>query len=366
MSSYKHTSSTFIGKGSTEIFFQSWNVDSPRGILVLSHGLGEHSDRYERIVNEATSKNISVYALDHRGHGRSTGKLGHVDSFMDYIYDMKTFIDQIKDLNGEKPVILLGHSLGGCIATKFALTYPEDLSGLILSSAALIAKHQVNAVKGAMGSFFSKYLPTLTMGNGLDTSDISRDKDEVIKYITDPMLHDKVTARFYTEFTQTMEECVTRISEINLPVCFIHGTADNIVDVAGTQMAYDKVSSKDKEINLFDGFFHETMNEVPEGRKKVIDVLGAWLDAHLPKGGKKSVAKKAPSKKKPVSKKTTKKKAVSKKSAPKKKAAAKKTTSKKAVKKTSSKKAAKKKVVKKAVTKKSVKKKSTAKKAKKK
>jgi len=89
MDSYSHDSGTYTGKGGVEIFFQKWVVRKARAVLILVHGIGEHSGRYGNLLKSLSGKNISVFALDHRGHGRSEGKRGHVDSFMDYIYDLK-------------------------------------------------------------------------------------------------------------------------------------------------------------------------------------------------------------------------------------------------------------------------------------
>jgi len=199
MAAYQHSTGTFIGKGGIEIFFQQWEVANPKAILIIIHGLGEHSGRYGNLIDALQNKGIAIYGLDHRGFGRSGGKRGHVDSFMDYIYDMKIFVNMLKDKHPNKPVIMLGHSMGGVLALKYALTHAEDLDALILSSPGLVPAIKVPAWKKNLAIFLSSKIPSLTMPSGLDATTISRDKEVVKQYLADPLVHDKVTPRFYVK-----------------------------------------------------------------------------------------------------------------------------------------------------------------------
>ena len=176
MATYQHSTGTFIGKGGIEIFFQQWEVANPQAVLIIIHGLGDDSGRYGNLIDALQNKGIAIFGLDHRGFGRSGGKRGHTDSFMDYIYDIKIFVNMIKDKNPNKPVIMLGHSMGGVLAIKYALTHAEDLDALILSSPGLVPTIKVPAWKEKLAIFLSKRIPSFTMPSGLDASTISRDK----------------------------------------------------------------------------------------------------------------------------------------------------------------------------------------------
>ncbi|MBN1533679.1 MAG: lysophospholipase [Spirochaetes bacterium] len=324
MKSYAHTTGTFIGKGGVEIFFQSWTVPSPRGILVIAHGVGEHSGRYANIIERLAGAGISVYANDHRGHGRSGGKRGHVDSFMEYVYDLKLLVDFVKEEHAKIPMVLMGHSMGGTIAFKYALTYPEDMKGLVLSSAGLITAVEVPGWKTSMGRFFSKYLPGLSMATGLDASQLSHDRDVVEAYENDPLVHGKVSARWYTEFTSTGEECLRRASELRMPLLVFHGKGDLIVDYRGSLQTHDGASSADKTLYVFENLYHETMNEAQQERQRVLDIVSKWILKAVAARGKATVkgaagkaagTKKAAVKKAAAAKKAEKKPAA-KKSAP--------------------------------------------------
>lgn len=275
MSSYSHSTGTFIGKGGTEIFFQSWGVENPKGILVICHGVGEHSGRYDNIINQLKGSRTTIYALDHRGHGKSGGKRGHVDSFMDYVYDVKLFIDLIREENSNIPLILLGHSMGGVIACKYALTYAEDINALVLSSPGLVASVEVPGWKKSMGKVFSRYAPGFTMATGLDAKLLSHDADVVEAYENDRLVHDKVSARWYTEFVASGQECIVRAPELRMPLLVFHGKNDKIVDYRGSEALFKSSSSTQKELHLFDGLYHETMNE--KQKSKVLKIAVQWI-----------------------------------------------------------------------------------------
>ncbi|MCL2025658.1 MAG: lysophospholipase [Leptospirales bacterium] len=365
MKKYKHKTGTFKGKGDVELFFQEWTAPSPKAILVIVHGLGEHSGRYDNLLETLSGSGISVYACDNRGFGHSAGKRGHVSSFADYVDDQKIFIDMLKSANPRTPVLMLGHSLGGLIAFKYALEYGASISGIILSSPAFVFTGKVAGWKKTLANMLSTLKPDFSLSSGSDFSGLSHDLEYIESCKNDPLLHDMVSARLYTEFIKTSSECMSRAFEFNPPVLIFHGNADPIIDYKGSETVFERVSSRDKEVHIFDGLYHKTMNEIPEERQKVLAIVASWVKRH---SGKPAAAKASGNTKKTASKKTASKKAASKKTASKKtaskKAASKKAASKKAAsKKTASKKTASKKTAsKKTASKKTASKKTASKK----
>jgi len=306
MKRYAHSMGVFLADDMVRIFYQSWQAQKPKGVVVISHGLGEHSDRYSNIMNALAGAGISFYALDHRGHGKSGGKRGHVDRYMKYVDDLKKLVDTlVKTENPGLPVILLGHSMGGLIAMRYALEYPEDLKGLILSAPALVPAVAVPGWKKSLGRIFSVIAPGLAMNNELDPADISSDPDVVQAYRDDPLVHDMVSARWYTEYLKSAAECLDRAGELTVPLLVFHGTDDRIVDFAGTVQVHESATSRDKKKQLFEGLYHETMNEVEHERVKVLDAAAKWILSHLGKEKKTGTAKK-PGKKAPAKKKASK------------------------------------------------------------
>ncbi len=357
MEAHVQESGTIIGKEGVEIFYRKWIAEKPKGLLVIAHGVGEHSDRYNNIVSQLQNSNITIYAIDHRGHGKSGGKRGHTSSFDNYIFDLKQIVDLAKKENENLPIALLGHSMGGVIAFKYNLSHSQDLDGLIISSPGFIPAVDVPSWKKQLGNIFSSIVPTLSMPTGIPSTDISHDSDVVEAYDNDPMVTGKVSARWYTEFTKTSEECLNRAPEIQTPFLIFHGKDDKIASYKGSEIAFEKVSSPNKKIYLFDGLYHETMNETLDERNKVLKIVEKWITTTL--NTKKKATVKKTTTKKTTTKKTAAKKTTTKKTAAK-KTTAKKTTTKKA---TTKKAAVKKTTAKKATTKKAAVKKTTAKKA---
>jgi lysophospholipase len=304
MSSYKHVSGTFPGKGTVEIFHQSWLVNDPRAVLVIVHGLSEHSGRYANIIDALEGSGISIYSFDLRGFGQSGGKRGHVDSFLDYIYDLKLFVNFVKENNRNLPLFMLGHSLGGVIACRYALDYAEDLRGLILSSAGLRLLVEIPGWKKRLANLLSSYTPEFSLATGLNPRALTHDMDAVEAYENDPLVHDRVSIRFWMEFNRAAGECLNRSYEIRTPVLLIHGKSDPIIDYIGSEIVFERAASSDKELRLFDGLYHETMNEIPSGRQKVLALIVSWLNR---RAGKKAASGKKAGVKKTVSarKKTT-------------------------------------------------------------
>ena len=309
MNSFEHNTSTFIGKGGVEIFFQNWKKPSPDMILIISHGIGEHSGRYMNLVNELESLNLCIFAMDHRGHGKSGGKKGHCDDFMDYVYDLKLFRNYIAEEFDGVPIVLLGHSMGGVISMRYSLEYPDDIKALILSSPGFIPAFKLPSWKQSMSEFMGKYLPSFTLSNGLSAEDLSHDSSVIDAYENDPLVHDRASAGLYIGFTKTAAECMKRASELTIPLLAIHGKADMMVDYKGTEEVFLNVSSRSKKIILGEGMYHETMNETEELRSTILSSISEWLTSLVKPAGKKKAGPKA------AAKKSSSKKASSKKAA---------------------------------------------------
>lgn len=280
---YTHHSSTFANKDGINIFHQRWTVEAPQGALVIAHGLGEHSGRYANIVNALAGKNISCYAMDHRGHGRSGGKRGHVNRFMDYVDDLGQYLDTVvrPDLaatgNPRPPLFLLGHSMGGVISTLYVLTFPDELNGLILSSPGLILHKGPTVAETLAIRALSKFTPGLTLGNRLNSKNLSHDPETIQAYLDDPLVHDRISMRLVVEFMNAGAEGCRRANELALPLLLVHGEKDRLTSPAASKLVYEQARSADKTLHIYPDLFHETMNETPEERSKVLQTIVDWI-----------------------------------------------------------------------------------------
>jgi len=269
----------FAGTGGVEVYWRAWLPDNVRAVVIICHGLGEHSGRYAELAERLNQHDLAAFALDHRGHGRSGGRRGHVLSFNEYLQDLDSFRRQVDARFERLPRFLLGHSLGGLIAARYAEEYNAGLAGLILSSAALRVDVNAPAIKLALGRVMSKILPALTLGNELDPHMISHDPKVVKDYIDDPLVHDRVSARWFTEFTAAIETVQERAGAIAIPTLVMQSGDDKLVAPRGAQEFFDRLTVPDKTLKSWDGFYHEMFNEVD--RQKPLELTLQWIEKHL-------------------------------------------------------------------------------------
>ena len=264
------------------IFFRRYKADPEKAVMVIAHGLGEHSGRYVNLFERLVPKGITIYAPDFRGHGKSDGKRGHVLSFGEYLEDLHPIVETA--LKEKKPGIkcfLLGHSMGGLIAINYAIRRQETIDGLIISSPSLGVAVKVPAIKAALGKIMSSIWPELSLSNELDASKISHDDKVVAAYKNDPLVHNRVSARWFTEFLSAMENANKDIHNIKVPVLMQIAGDDHLVNAGASKSFFERLAVKDKTIHVYDGLYHEGYNERENDRKIVIDDLEAWISLHI-------------------------------------------------------------------------------------
>lgn len=255
------------------IFYQSWTKPNPTQVLVLQHGFGEHSDRYKNILDTLKDENISVYALDSRGHGRSEGKRGHVDQFQNYIDDLSDLIRIAKEEEKKQKVVLLGHSLGGVIALQYTTEgfNQENLSGIIASSPGLKIKMDFEKeIKKFAAQILSSIMPSTTLDANIDLKFLSHDQNVIEAYKKDPLVHGKVSFQMGLNLFNLGSALIQKAHLITIPIFMIHGDADGITDCEGSKEFYSKLTTPNKEIKIYPGLFHEMMNELPKDRDIVL------------------------------------------------------------------------------------------------
>jgi alpha-beta hydrolase superfamily lysophospholipase len=265
-----------------KIFYRQYQAEAERARMVIAHGVGEHSGRYGNVIERVIPQGISVWVPDHRGHGQSDGKRGHVLNFVQYLTDLRLTVELAKkDMPGEMPCFLLGHSMGGLIALYFAQRYPELIDGVVASSPCLGMVIEIPAVKKVLGSFMSYVWPGMTMGSGLDATKISRDENVVSTYEKDPLVHDRVSARFFTELLAAVESVNQQASSLNVPVLMQVAGEDYLVDADSSKHFFEKLTLEDKTLHLYDGMYHEIYNAPQDQKERVLDDLEAWLQREL-------------------------------------------------------------------------------------
>jgi alpha-beta hydrolase superfamily lysophospholipase len=262
------------------LFAQAWLPEhDPRGVVVISHGLAEHSGRYAALAARLAAHGRAVYALDHRGHGRSSGRRANIERFSYLVSDLGAFVGRAQRQHPEAAVFLLGHSMGGAIALASAVRSPGGLNGLVLSAPALAAGEAVPPFKAFVVRLLSRFAPD-TGALTLPAAAISRDPAVVRAYESDPLVfRGAIPARTLVELLDAMASFPESVARLQVPVLVQHGTADRLVPLAVTRPIYERLGNRKlRSVRLYDGLFHEAYNE-PE-RDQVIADLEAWLEGH--------------------------------------------------------------------------------------
>jgi len=239
------------------------------------HGLGEHSGRYERFARGMAPFGMATYALDLRGHGKSAGQRGHVDSWGQWVDDTTAFVAHMKrQTPGE--VVPLGHSFGGVV--MLSAVRSGKLQGMIrrfvLSSPALKLKASVPAWKTSAAGLMSRIAPRLSLDNEVDASTVSRIPEVVTAYVSDPLVHRKISSRLYAEWRRAADENFEHAAEISLPFLILAGTDDRLIDPAGSQELHARTPGK-SELKMLDGRYHEPFNDL--GSDDVFAAISEWL-----------------------------------------------------------------------------------------
>jgi acylglycerol lipase len=246
-------------------------------VLLLCHGVGEHSGRYGPVVDAVLPDGWAVYGLDHRGHGRSGGRRAHVRRYDDWLADFDGFRRLVTGDDDGIPVFLLGHSMGGQIALAYALDHQDDLQGLVLSAPALAYNGLPRAAVATVRAI-GRFAPTLRTA-GIDPSKISKDPAVYAEYQADPLVHHgRPTLGLSTAIVGQFDVLPERARELRLPTLMQYGTLDTMVDPAGFRRLAATCGSPDLTVHAYEGLWHEIYNE-PERERPLAD-LRAWLAAH--------------------------------------------------------------------------------------
>lgn len=269
---------TFETTGGLRLFERSWLPDGDaKGVLVIVHGYAEHSGRYEYVGAWLARRGYAVHALDLRGHGRSEGERVFVRSFNEYLDDVDAFLARVRERHAGATPWLLGHSMGGSIVALSAVTRRPGVRGLLLSGAGLKATSHTPWIVTRIMLLLGRFAPRLRIRK-LAAETVSRDPEVVALYDSDPLnFRGKMPAGLVAAMIRAGRVIEQRMDTIDDPLLIMHGTADALTNPEGSQELYRRAASADKTLKLYEGLYHEIMNE-PE-KEQVLADIAAWLDA---------------------------------------------------------------------------------------
>jgi alpha-beta hydrolase superfamily lysophospholipase len=259
----------------TELFWRSWELERPKATFAVIHGLGEHSGRYQRFAEAMAERGYSTFAVDLRGMGRSAGRRGHVDRWSEWVKDAETFVGHVEDHPSAGEVIPLGHSFGGVVVLSGVLHDALQPRRFVLSCPALQAKVRVPGWKAALGRAASVVLPNLTMSNEVRPSMLSRIPEVVQGYTTDPLVHDQISSRLFTEWQEASAEIQRRAVDFRTPFFISLGGEDGLIDSEASLDFARRAVNAPHEVRVWEGRYHEPFNDLDSD--EVFDAIAAWL-----------------------------------------------------------------------------------------
>jgi alpha-beta hydrolase superfamily lysophospholipase len=273
----KHLETSYTTHDGIKLYLQAWMPENPKAGMLLVHGLGEHSGRYSQIVERLSNSGIAVFTFDGRGHGKSAeGKpTAYFDSYEDYLKDIDALFGKVKTYLPGKPSFLYGHSMGGGLIVAYVLKYRPDVTGVILSSPAIKEAEGTSDLLIKISSLINRFLPKLKVLK-LDLSGLSRIPEEVEKYKSDPLVYqENIPARTGYELYQMMQLIQSQAEDFELPFLLIHGDADRLTNLKGSELFALKAKSADKTFKVFQGGFHELIND--SDREEAIQLICDWV-----------------------------------------------------------------------------------------
>jgi acylglycerol lipase len=271
----------FDGVKGLGISFRSWKPNGkPRAVVAICHGVNSHSGEYLWTGEQLQAAGFAVYALDLRGRGKSDGERFYVDDVAEYVSDVSMLIEIAKTREPGLPVYLLGHSAGGVVSCVYTLENQDKIAGLICESFAF----QVYAPDFALAvlkgiSHLAPHAHVLKLHN----EDFTRDPQALKAKNADPLIANEVQpTKTVAALVRADERLRREFPLIKLPVLILHGTADKATKPSGSQEFYDHAGSKDKTLKLYEGHYHDLLNDL--GKEQVMADILAWIDKRLPKG----------------------------------------------------------------------------------
>jgi len=266
---------SFKNKDAQNLVYRAFIPEDPKAVVVLVHGMGEHSLKYDHAAEMFYDKGFAFFSYDQRGHGRSDGKRGCVNRYADLLDDLKQFIDIVKVESLREDLYLLGLSVGGLTSLAFAIERGEMIKGVIVSAPALRFTDPPKGIEVRLAPPLAFLFPAFTTPSRVRFEDLTHDSEAIKAQKADKLSHRVVSFKMFVEMTKMMKYVFDNASRIKLPALLLHGTGDKVADAKATKEFCDKMGSADKEARLYDGLYHELLRET--NRREIIEGIIDWV-----------------------------------------------------------------------------------------
>ncbi len=263
------------------LYVKVWEPEeTPRAVICLVHGIGEHINRYNQWASDFVDKGYTVIGFDQRGHGRSEGKRGHTPSYEILLQDIELLLKRSRERQPDTPDILFGQSLGGNLVLNYVLRQEVKPTCAIASSPWLRLAYDVPEIQEKLGRIFIRIIPGLIQKSNLDLNDLSRDPEVVRRYIDDPLVHNKVSLRLAFSSIDAGLWALSNAGKLDVPVLLMHGDSDRITSHKATIEFAEKAKSS-TWLKIWEGLTHELHNE-PE-KQAVFNFVLNWIKIYTEK-----------------------------------------------------------------------------------
>lgn len=263
------------------MFIRRWFSPGAKANVVLCHGIGEHSGRYDGFASYLSEKGFGVFATDFAGHGMQAGTRGFIKSFTDFISAVRQLTEGVKRIQPDLPVFLFGHSMGGLIATRVAEEYPNSYRALAISAPHLFsAKDSVKKLLPLI-SVVRRVAPKTTFSSSsrFTPSDLSHNQRAVERYVDDPYVHDRVSPNLFFGLEDSIDLAMANANKIKIPTLIVYGSADRVVDPAGAQELYKKIESEKRIIEIAGGKHEMFADE--ERKPQFFEAISSFFSEHI-------------------------------------------------------------------------------------
>ena len=264
---------TLTARDGASIFVREWNPSGPvRGAILICHGLGEHSGRYEHVGQRLSRAGYTVWAHDHRGHGQSSGARGALAHSDDLVVDSEMVLAALAKETGQTPFIV-GHSMGGPVAGMVGLRGIVPVKGVVLSSPAL--KTYAGGALVALSGIMAVLAPNRAMSNQLSVDSVARDPAVVEAYKKDPLVHPTITPRLFRWMIASAGELHRAAPTWKTPILVMYAGADKLVDPAGARTFVAALPAGVGASREFPAFYHEIFNDLE--KEGPLSEMETWL-----------------------------------------------------------------------------------------
>lgn len=279
----KYTEFEFRTNDGADLFAREWQPEDIqlRGVIILLHGLGEHSGRYANMALKFTQAGYILSTYDQRGHGNSPGRRGHTPSYEILLDDIDCFRQQTLKRFPDLPAFLYGHSMGGNLVLNYVIRRLPKFSGVIVTGPWLKLTVQLPAFIRAFVRFLSKLWPTFSLSNGLELNALSHDPSVVKAYELDPLVHKKISVRLFTAMDQAGRWAMKNVVQFNLPLLLMHGGGDRITSPEAS-VRFAGCVQKDCTLKIWQDLYHELHNEIE--KEEIIAFIINWLELQVSSG----------------------------------------------------------------------------------